>query len=389
MSSRGQSIFPKPITIEAAVRTPIGKFGGALAKTPASELAAQCLRALVKRVGPDRKAQTVFLGHARQAGAGPNPARQAVIKAGLSIETPAITLNQACASSLAAVISAAEKIALGKIHRAFAGGVESMSMTPFLLPGARFGFKMGHQKLLDGMHQDGFFCPMAEMLMGETVDVFLARDLKISRQEQDAYALQSQERAAQFARSASQEIEPVTTADGALATDEHPRPDTTLASLAKLSPVFSKEGTVTAGNSSGITDGAAFLSLSDSPSGAIAELLDYEVIALDPRQMGLGPVGATRALLRRQDLTVDAIESFELNEAFAAQVLACNRELKIPNEKLNPHGGAIALGHPIGATGARILVTLLNTLREKPGALGVATLCVSGGQGVAILVRRL
>ena len=339
-------------------------------------------------------ADFVFLGQARQAGARPNPARQATIFAGLPESVPAITFNQAFASGLASVISAAEKIALGRATSIYAGGVESMSNTPYLLMQGRWGLRMGNTEMIDGMTQDGFLCPMAKMLMGATVDSYLARDLKISRSEQDEYALQSQLRAENSWKSglfAAETFE--ITGDEknpSLKDDEHRRSQTTLESLAKLPPVFDKEaGTVTAGNASGVTDGAAFLQVCGTKqSTSEVELLDYEMVALDPKLMGLGPVDAVRKMLARQGLTVLDLESVELNEAFAAQVIACNRELKIPAEKLNPRGGAIAIGHPIGATGTRILTTLIHTLKNKPGALGVATLCVSGGQGVAVLVRQ-
>lgn len=396
-----QSALAKPVYLGAGVRTPIGKFGGSLKRFPAGELAALALKESVRRAstsdGQDRaeKADWVLLGHARQAGARPNPARQATIFSGLSDSIPAITVNQACASGLATIIQAAEKIQLGRAQTIYAGGVESMSNTPYLLMQGRWGLRMGHTEILDGMTQDGFLCPMANMLMGATVDTYLARELKISREEQDAYALESQRRAdaawtrgdfaAETFEISGDEKNP------SLATDEHRRWPTTVESLKKLPPVFDKkEGTVTAGNASGVTDGAAFFQVTaDRRASSVLELMDYETTALDPRRMGLGPVEATQRLLKRNGLTVQDLEAVELNEAFAAQVLACNRTLQIPAERLNARGGAIALGHPIGATGARITVTLSEQLRGKSGALGVATLCVSGGMGVAILVRAL
>ena len=334
----------------------------------------------------------VFLGQGRQAGARPNPARQATVFSGLPETVPAITLNQACASGIAAVISAAEKIALGRATQVYAGGVESMSNTPYLLMQGRFGLRMGNQEILDGMSHDGFFCPMANMLMGATVDTYLAQEMKISREEQDQYALQSQQRADSAWKQGlfNDEIFEIA-GDGknpGLLDDEHRRGQTTLESLAKLPPVFDKaKGSVTAGNSSGIVDGAAFLRVSGEAGGAELELLDYESIALDPKKMGLGPIESTRRILNRQGITIADLEAVELNEAFAAQVIACNRELKIPNDRLNLRGGGISIGHPIGATGARLLTTLSHILKGKPGSLGLATLCVSGGQGVAVLVR--
>ncbi len=394
------SVFPKPIYVSASTRTPIGKFGGSLKRFPASELAALSLKECVRRAAEQEgeramNPEWVFLGHARQAGARPNPARQATIFSGLSETIPAITVNQACASGLTAIISGAEKIALGKANSVYAGGVESMSNTPYFLMQGRWGLRMGNSEVVDGMHQDGFFCPMANLLMGATVDTYLAHELKISREEQDQYALESQKRADQAWKNGLFNDEtfeiPGDEKNPGLRDDEHRRGSTTMESLAKLPPVFDKKtGSVTAGNASGIVDGSAFVRLSGEKSNkSELELLDYEVIALDPKRMGLGPIQATRQLLARQGLTVQDLESVELNEAFAAQVIACNRELKIPVEKLNPRGGSIAIGHPIGATGTRILVTLSHTLKGKSGALGVATLCVSGGQGISVLVRSL
>ena len=396
-----KTIFPKHIFIGAPTRTPIGKFGGALKRFPAGELAALALGETQKR-GNEKDGREaaqsvdwVFLGQARQAGARPNPARQATVFSGLPQTVPAITFNQACASGLASVISAAEKIALGRAGAIYAGGVESMSNTPYFLMQGRWGLRMGNTEILDGMTQDGFLCPMANMLMGATVDQYLARDLGISREEQDEFALESQVRAerAWKAREFDDEIFeiPGDEKNPGLREDDHRRAQTTIESLAKLPPVFDKKaGTVTAGNASGITDGAAFVQVTaERRQSSVLEFLDYETIALDPRRMGLGPVEATRRLLDRQGLGVGDLEAVELNEAFAAQVIACNRELRIPKDRLNVRGGAIALGHPIGATGTRILVTLAHVLKGKTGALGIATLCVSGGQGVAVLVKAL
>lgn len=385
----------------ASSRTPIGKFGGSLMRFPAGELAALSLKETVRRVNEGGGLSSgvapdwVFLGHARQAGARPNPARQAVLFSGLPESVPAITFNQACASGMAAILAGAEKIALGRATSVFAGGVESMSNTPYYLMQGRWGLRMGNSEMVDGMTQDGFQCPMAGMLMGATVETYLAKELGITRLDQDEYALLSQSRADQAWKaglfSAETFVIPGDGKNPSLAEDEHRRGQTTLESLGKLPPVFDKtSGTVTAGNSSGVTDGAAFFHLSQERiASSEVELLDYEVVALDPRRMGLGPVESTRRLLGRHGLQVSDLDAVELNEAFAAQVIACNRELRIPSDRLNIRGGAIALGHPIGATGARILVTLTHILKGKTGSLGLATLCVSGGQGVAILVRSL
>lgn len=388
-----QSVFPKPIYLGSAVRSPIGKFGGSLKHWDAASLAGLTLKAATKRAKETRRANLVIMGHARQAGCGPNPARQATLKAGLSEKTPAITLNQACASGLTAVISACEKIAAGKALNVWAGGVESMSNTPYYLMNARFGMRMGHGEVIDGMHRDGFYCPLADRLMGQTVEDVVVPEHQISRQDQDEFALLSQERAAAANEKGYFNAEtfelPAEGKHPAVTRDEHPR-ETTLASLSRLQPVFREDGTLTAGNSSGITDGAAFVLVSRQMNlHSMAEVLDYEMVGLDPKRMGLGPIEATEQLLFRNQLTVEDVDAFEINEAFAAQVLACQRALKIEGDTLNAWGGAIALGHPIGCSGTRILVTLLHRLKGQSGSLGVATLCVSGGMGVAVLIRAL
>jgi len=385
----------KKIYIGSALRTPIGRFGGSLKRFTGGKLAALVLAESWSRTDQSRPVDFVFLGQARQAGNGPNPARQAVIFSGMPETVPAQTMNLACASGLMSVIGAAEKIYSGKAENCFAGGVEVMSMTPYFLTNARWGQRMGNDEVVDGMWKDGFFCPMSEMVMGKTVEKFLVPEGKISRKEQDEFALNSQKKAASawtYGRFSSELVSiPEEGKSPGLDKDEHPRPETKIGDLARLTPVFdSVNGTITAGNSSGITDGAAILNVSGQrEKWSQAELVDYEVVALDPRRMGLGPVAATQNLLKRNKLEISDINGFELNEAFAAQVIACQRTLKIPEDKLNSWGGAIALGHPIGATGARILTTLLSRLSGNSGALGIATLCVSGGHGVAVLVRVL
>jgi len=384
-----RSVFQKPIYLGAATRSPIGKFGGAFLKCSAPFLATETLKTAMLRAKDAKTCDFVFLGHARQAGTGPNPARQTTMGAGLPETTPALTVNQACASGMSAIFSALEKISLGRASSIWAGGVESMSNTPYYLMQARWGMKMGPNPLLDGMHQDGFYCPMSQMVMGETVERFLAQEMKISREEQDAFALHSQQKADQAWKSGQFADEVFTL--GNLSEDEHRRGDTTLESLAKLPAVFDKKtGTLTAGNSSGITDGAAFVHVSSQKlSHTQVEVLDYETVALDPKRMGLGPITAIQNILKRQGLKITDLDIVEINEAFAAQVIACQRTLKVSEDKLNPRGGSIALGHPIGASGARVTVTLIHQLKKQPGALGIASLCVSGGMGVALLVRSL
>ena len=388
------------VVVTHALRTPIGKFLGGLAPLTAVELGVHAVRALLEEsaVGPG-EVDEVILGHARQAGCGPNPARQVAIGAGLAETVPAWTLNQACASGLAAVATAAEAIRSGRASIVIAGGMESMSNTPYLLPRARAGYRLGHAELIDGMYRDGFDCPLAGVPMGRTAET-LAERYDIGRDEQDAYAAESQRRAEEAiaANRFEDEIRPVVIegrkGSVLVATDEHPRPGTTAASLAKLPPVFKSNGTVHAGNSSGITDGAAALLLTSrrvaderglAPLGVVGA---SAVAALDPRVMGLGPVPATKALFARLGRTFDDYDLVELNEAFAAQVLACAREIPFPLDRTNVNGGAIALGHPIGATGARIVVTLLHEMKRRGATRGLATLCVSGGMGYSLDVAR-
>jgi acetyl-CoA C-acetyltransferase len=388
------------LVLAAPVRTPIGRFGGALAALSAADLGTAAARAALERAGldPARVDQSIF-GHARQAGGGPNTARQIAHRAGVPHERPAYTVNQACGSGLQAVLSAARAIRLGEAEVVLAGGTESMSNTPYMLPRARWGYRLGHAEIVDGMYQDGFNDPLSKLVMGETAEE-LAAEAGIDRGAADAYAAESQTRCEKARRSGrfAAEIVPVgvpgrggeTTVDA----DEHPRDGVTAASLARLAPVFREGGTVTAGNASGITDGAAALLVA---SEAAAErlglrpagyLLDWTVVGVDPRIMGIGPVPAVRQLFARTGLDPAAVEQVELNEAFASQVLACLADLPFERSRVNPDGGAIALGHPIGATGARILVTLLHGLEARGGRRGIATLCVSGGMGLAALVER-
>ena len=397
------------VVLAGARRTPIGKFGGALSGLSAPELGAAALAGALESAGvPAEAVDEVIFGHARQAGAGPNPARQVGRRAGLADPVPARTVNQACASGLRAILDAANAVRLGEAQVVAAGGMESMSNTPYLLPGARFGQRLGHAPVEDGMYRDGFHCPLADELMGETAET-LAERYRISRVESDEYAAASQQRA-EAARAAGRfadEIVPVRVerrrgrGPGTVEVpievpievdaDEHPRDGVTAASLARLRPVFREDGVVTAGNSSGITDGgAATVVLSGEAARRLgvrplARLVASATVGVDPRIMGIGPVPAVRRLLDRTGLALDQMEIVELNEAFAPQVLACLRDLEIAPDRLNRNGGAIALGHPIGATGARIVVTLLHEMRRSGARYGIATLCVSGGMGVAAL----
>lgn len=394
-------MLTKEVFLVGSVRTPIGRYGGALLNVSAAELGVTVARESLKRAKIDAgEVGEVVWGCARQAGNGPNIARQISYRAGLPETVPASTVNQACGSGLKAIILAAQEIVLGRSRAALAGGVESMSRVPYLAEGVRWGLRMGHAELVDGMYRDGFHDPLSNQLMGETAET-LARRYEISREEQDEYALRSQRRTAEAIDSGrfDAEITPVEIKDKRGQTklferDEHPRHDASLESLRKLPPVFSKEGTVTAGNSSGITDGASAVVLMDEETlkrtgaEAQARIVDYEIAGVPPEVMGLGPVPATRRLLERQRLTLDKIDVAELNEAFAAQVLACDRELHFDHERLNPNGGAIALGHPIGCTGVRITTTLLHEMKRRRARLGLSTLCVSGGLGVSLLLER-
>jgi len=387
------------VYILSAARTPIGKFGGSLALMTAADMGVVAAQAAIERAGvrPDQVEEAIF-GNARQAGGGPNPARQISIRSGVPQEVPAYTVNKACASGLKSIALAYQEIATGNFDCALAGGTESMSRLPYYLDGARWGYRLGNQELVDGMYRDGFFCPLAKMLMGETAEV-LAEQYKITREEQDAYALCSQTRAAAAVESGrfDDELAPVTLGSKkggqTFSCDEHIFAEATVEKLAKLSPVFSKSGTITAGNSSGITDGAAAVVLGSEEFikknnlRPLARILAVTSAGVDPRVMGIGPVPALRKMEQKHQFRVADFDLIELNEAFAAQVLACDRELHFDREKLNVNGGAIALGHPIGCTGTRITVTLLHEMLRRKAKRGVATLCVSGGMGMALAIE--
>jgi acetyl-CoA C-acetyltransferase len=390
------------IVLASPVRTPIGKFGGALASLSAADLGTEAARACLSRAGLDASCiDQVIFGHARQAGGGPNSARQLAYRAGVPVDRPAFTINQACGSGLQAVLSAARTIRAGEARVILVGGTESMSNTPYLLPRARWGYRLGSAELVDGMYRDGFNDPLSGLVMGETAEE-LALVAGIDRDAADAWALTSQHRCerARAAGRFTREIAAISVpgkkgAATLMSLDEHPRDGVTLEELARLAPVFREGGTVTAGNASGITDGAAALLVASESAArelglvAMARLVDWQVVGVEPRIMGIGPVPAVRQLLARQGLRTGDIDQVELNEAFASQVLACLRDLDFDPERVNADGGAIALGHPIGATGARILVTLLHGLAARGERRGIATLCVSGGMGLAALVERL
>jgi acetyl-CoA C-acetyltransferase len=384
--------------IVAAVRTPMGRFLGGLSALTAADMGVEALREALRRAElPGDAIDEVIFGNARQAGGGPNVARQIAVRAGTGVETPAFTVNMACASGMKALALAAAGVCAGEAEFVAAGGTESMSRVPYLLDRARSGYRMGDAEVVDGMYRDGFLCPLAGEVMGATAEN-LVDQYGVAREEQDAFALESQRRAA--AAIAGGRLLPECVAlqppvvRAAVERDEHPRPDTTPAQLAKLAPVFRPQGSVTAGNSSGIVDGAAAVIVAEAGAAARrglaarARIVGWASAGVEPRVMGIGVVPAVRRLLETTGLRLDDFDLVEINEAFAAQVLAVLRELPVDRDRLNVNGGAIALGHPIGATGARIVVTLLHEMERRGARLGLATLCVSGGQGMALAIER-
>ena len=386
--------------ILSACRTPIGAFGGALKDLSAADLGAIVIREAIARAGVDAKdVGDVIMGCVLQAGAGMNVARQAAIKAGVPVEVPAETINRVCGSGLQAVVHAVEAVKAGYIDLMVAGGTESMSNAPYLLKGARWGYRMGNAEAIDSMLQEGLTCAINGCHMGATAEEIVRR-YGISRADQDAFAAESQRRAARAVASGAfdREIVPVDVPQKKgtpvrVANDEYPRPATTVEALAALKPAFAKDGTVTAGNSSGINDGAAALVVAtDDKARALgrkplARILAYCTTGVDPMIMGMGPVEAMRKAAARAGVQLGDLDAIELNEAFASQSLAVVRELGLDPAKVNAHGGAVALGHPIGASGARILTTLVHTLQARGGGLGAASLCVGGGMGTAMIVR--
>ncbi len=402
------------VYVVSAARTPIGRFGGALAGVPATELGAVAIRAAVERAGLDpatAEIDDVLMGQVLQAGAGQAPARQAALGAGLRDATPATTINRVCGSGLKAIMLAAAQIRAGDAELVVAGGMESMNRAPYLLPGARFGYRLGNGELVDSTVADGLWCSLEGCHMGTHAERVAIRE-QVSRADQDAFALESHRRAvaAQDAGRFAAEMAPVSVRDAkgretVVDADEGPRRDTNLDALARLRPVFplppagdrrdAEEGTVTAGNAPGITDGAAATLVASERAverlglAPLARIVGYAQAEVAPKWLFLAPVEGVRRLEARTGLAAEAFDLVELNEAFAAQVLADGRALGLDWSRVNVNGGAIALGHPIGASGARIVATLLHELRRREGRYGLATLCLGGGGSVAMALERV
>jgi len=387
----------RAVVLEGA-RTPVGKFLGSFADVTAVELGTIAAREAMRRaaVEPSEIDQTI-LGHARQAGNGPNTGRQVSVKAGVPVEVGAYNVNIACGSGMKATQIGAQQIALGDAEVVLVGGMENMTRVPFLLPQMRLGYRLGNADVVDAMYRDGLLDPLSGLIMGETAENLV--DLyDITRAEQDAFALESQQKAHDGAERRAPEIVPVDVpgrkGTTTVTADEHPRPDTTIEALGRLEPVFREGGSVTAGNSAGITDGAAaMVLLAESRATSegrepLARILASSWAGVPPEIMGIGPVPATKIVLEKTGLSLPDIDLIEINEAFAAQVIACERELKIDRDKLNVNGGGISIGHPIGMSGARIILSLAYEMRARGAARGLATLCISGGQGLAVILER-
>jgi acetyl-CoA C-acetyltransferase len=387
--------------ILSAARTAIGTFNGAFADVPATELGRAVVAAALARAGvPAESVDEVLLGNVLSAGLGQNPARQAAVNAGLPESVPATTVNKVCGSGLKTVALAAQAIRAGDAEVLVAGGLENMTRAPYLLEKARAGYRLGNGEVVDEMIRDGLWCAFNDCHMGITAEN-VAREFEVSRQEQDEFAARSQRLAGEAISSGAfgREIVPVTVSgrkgDVVVDTDEHPRAGTTLEALAGLRPAFDKAGGVTAGNASGINDGAAALVVASASRAEregwkpLARIRAYASVGVSPRIMGIGPAPATRAALKKAGMQLSDIDLFELNEAFAAQSVAVARDLAVPEDKLNVRGGAIALGHPIGASGARVLTTLLHAMQDRDAQVGLAALCIGGGQGIAMVVERI
>ena len=389
------------VVIVAATRTAIGSFQGSLSSTPATTLGAAVIRRLLEQTGLDAaQVDEVILGHVLSAGSGQNSARQAAVQAGLPHAVPALTLNKVCGSGLKAVQLGAQTIRCGEAEVVIAGGMENMSLAPYVLPKARTGLRMGHAELLDSMIVDGLWDAFNDYHMGVTAENLVAK-YAISREAQDAFAAASQHKAAAAIEAGrfADEITPILLPQRKgeplrFDTDEQPRAETSLQSLAKLRPAFKPDGTVTAGNASSLNDGAAAVLLMSASKAAalglpvLARIKASASAGVDPALMGIGPVSATRRCLEKAGWSLDQLDLIEANEAFAAQALAVGQELGWDASKVNVNGGAIALGHPIGASGCRVLVTLLHEMIRRDAHKGLATLCIGGGQGVAMLIER-
>ena len=387
--------------IVSAVRTPIGTMGGVFTEVPATRLGAIAVEEAIKRAGVEPTAvEEVLMGNVLQAGLGQNPARQAAIGARLATGIPSMTVNKVCGSGMKTIALAAQAIRAGDAEVLVAGGMENMSRAPFLLENGRYGYRLGHGQLIDEMIRDGLWCAFDDCHMGTTAEN-VAAEYEVSRHDQDAFAAESQRKAAQAMSSGrfADEIVAVPVQRRKetvlVEVDEHPRPESTLEALERLRPAFAKEGSVTAGNASGINDGgAAVVVMSASRARAegrtpLARVRAYASAGVEPRVMGMGPVPSARRAMERAGVSVRDIGLFELNEAFAAQSVAVGRELAVPDDRLNVNGGAIALGHPIGASGTRIVTTLLHEMRRRDVELGLAAMCIGGGQGIAMVVERV
>ncbi|HEV7125997.1 MAG TPA: thiolase family protein [Ktedonobacterales bacterium] len=391
------------IVVSTPLRTAIGTFGGLLKDTPATDLGTTVVKAILERTGLDpQQIDQIIVGNVLQAGQGMNPGRQVAIKAGLPVQVPGMTINRVCGSGLQAVISAAQEVLLDTADVVLAGGMENMDQAPFLLPKARYGYRMAmpSAELIDSMVYDGLWDIFNTYHMGTTAEN-VAKKYGVSREEQDAFAVRSHQRAAAAMREGlfTSQIVPVALRQKnetvEFTQDEHVRMNATPESMAKLKPVFDKQGSVTAGNASGINDGAGFMLVTSAAKAkalglpVAGRLVSYAVTGVDPAYMGIGPVSATRKALDRAGLRTSDIAIFEVNEAFASVAVAIGNELKLPAEKVNPLGGAIALGHPIGATGAILVVKLLHELARRQERYGVVTLCIGGGMGIAAVFERV
>ena len=389
------------VVIVAATRTAVGSFQGSLAHVPAVDLGAAVIRRLLEKTGLDgAQVDEVIMGQVLTAGAGQNPARQAAIKAGLPFAVPAMTLNKVCGSGLKALHLAAQAIRCGDAEVIIAGGQENMSLSNYIMPGARTGLRMGHSQIIDTMISDGLWDAFNDYHMGITAENLVDK-YGISREEQDGFAARSQQKAVEAIETGRfvDEITPILIPQRkgdpiAFATDEQPRAGTTAESLAKLKPAFKKDGSVTAGNASSLNDGAAAVLLMSATKAkalglsVLAKIAAYANAGVDPAIMGIGPVSATQRCLSKAGWSLDQLDLIEANEAFAAQALSVGKELNWDADKVNVNGGAIAIGHPIGASGCRILVTLLHEMLKRDAKKGLATLCIGGGQGVALAIER-